>query len=151
MHYWGDEWFRENGDNFNKAISFCSKNWRRWGRIGYHGKEKYGTFRHHVRFYTAEWGIYELINPGYICYWWKLYPIQIDKVTGKLLRLLGICWLIQRWQFFIYNLVLQIICNKYPELIDELIVDSEYPELIKPGFFGKVDGKAIHDKYWTSI
>lgn len=50
-----------------------------------------------------------------------------------------------------YNKVFQLACKKWPNVVDELIVDVDGWEWIKPCKWGDVDGRAIHDKYWKKI
>jgi len=150
-HCWGDKWFEEHGDDLNSAIDFCIDFWRKWGRIGSHGKEKYGTFRHHVYFYNAWWALHELAKPGYVSYRWPKWIMHIDIFFGKIVCFLSIQRLFNRWQGLVYNYAIQKACTKYPDIVDELVSDSDHSELIKPGLFGKIDGQEIHDKYWTSI
>ena len=70
---------------------------------------------------------------------------------GTIIRFTRFNKIIQIWQKFIYNYAIQKVCKQYPNIVDELVSNSDYPEIIKPGFFGKVDGKKIHDKYWTQL
>lgn len=150
-HEWGDAWFERHGDNLNKAIRFCLDNWKRYGRLGSHGKEKFGTFRHHMYFYYGYWGLHELVNPGYVSYWWPKWFMPIDRFIGKVFKYTGIRLVINTWQRFIYNTVIQLACKRWPDIIDEIVSDSDFQEFIKPGLFGKVDGQKIHDKYWIKV
>ena len=146
MHTWGDEWFEKNGNDFYTAIDYCLTFWERCGRIGSHGKEKYGTFRHHVYFWDG--GLHGLIWPGYVRIVNGLLYWYIDEYVVKpFTKFIGIHWLFLRWQGFIYNLALQRMCSRFPAITDELILDSDYPTLIR----GRVDGVKIHDKYWNKL
>lgn len=150
MHEWGDDWFQKNGDELNDSIDYCCRVWRKYGRIGMHGKEKYGSFRDMLQ---GMWdgGIHSLIWPGYVWIvnpfiYWKLdkyFIIPITKYTG--LHKLGM-W----YQSQVYNYAIQKMCKKYPNIIDELVSDLDGYEMIKPGRFGKVDGTVIHKKYWKT-
>jgi hypothetical protein len=145
MHYWGDEWFDKNGDDLNTAISYCMHTWKKYARIGSHGKEKFGTFRHHEFFWNG--GLHGLIWPGYsrivspFLYW------NIDPIIKFITKWFGIRWLGRRWQRYIYNYTIQKMCKKYPNITDELVMDSSVPHWIK----GKVDGQIIHDRHWKTI
>lgn len=151
MHQWGDEWDKKNGKDLNNAITYCMDTWKRYGRIGSHGKEKYLVFRHHCYFWDG--GVWSLFYPGYVWVkpgFWSFIYYTIDfnftmaftKYTG--LQRLGV-W----YQRQVYNYAIQRACKKYPNIIDELVRDSEVPEFITPGVFGPVDGMTIHNKYWT--
>ena len=147
MHYWGDDWCKKNSKDFYAAMDICMNIFRLF-RIGTHGKEKYYTFRDHVYFWDG--GIHTLIWPGYVrivssFIYWKVD----DLFFKKLMYYTGILYIGQKIQFAAYNYVFQRACKKYPNVIDELVSAIDYPELVKPGFFGKVDGRAIQKKYWS--
>lgn len=150
FHVWGDPWFQKHGKDLDNAIDYCMDTWRRYGRIGSHGKEKYGTFRDHVYFYTGWWAFHELVNPGYVSHQWaKFY--KIDLLLGDLVRFLKLHKPIQWWQKLVYNYAVQRACKKYPNIVDEIVADLDKYELVKPGIFGKIDGVKIHNKYWTKL
>lgn len=72
-HEWGDKDFDWNA--LGESITYCMRFWKKWGRIGSHGKEKYGTFRHHVYFWDCTiWGLFW---PGWVWigngFWYYLY------------------------------------------------------------------------------
>ena len=148
-HMWGDKDF--DWESLGKSISFCMKFWKRWGRIGSHGKEKYGTFRHHAYFWDCTiWGLFW---PGWVWigdgFWYYLYFYFDRYITKPFVIKTRFYKLVHWYQGQIYNIAIQKCCRKYPHIIDELVQDSDYPEYIKPGIFGKVDGIEIHNKYWT--
>jgi hypothetical protein len=124
--------------------------WRVYGRIGSHGKEKYGTFRDHPYFWDG--GLHHLIWPGYvyiqnrfIAYKLDRYVIQpITKYTG--LHKLGLLW-----QATVYNYAIQKMCKKYPEIVDELVSHLDGYQMVKLGIFGKICGTTIHNRTWTRL
>lgn len=147
-HYWGDEDF--DWKNFATAICYCMDFWLKYGRIGSHGKEKYGTFRDHPYFFDGT--LQSLIWPGYCRLMgssWFYWNIDY-KIIKNICKYTGIRCLVRKYQAFIYNLAIQRMCKKYPHLTDELVEDLDGYKMIKPGIFGKVDGTAIHNKYWTT-
>lgn len=146
FHHWNDNDF--DWASFYKAIDYCMTNWQRWGRIGTHGKEKYGTFRDHTEFWDGS--IFGLIYPGYCYIKPKWYYIKTDFVT-KFFNFIGLVSLMHRYQAFVYNYCIQQACKKYPHLVDELVSDLDHYYFIKPGFFGPIDGTVIHKKYWTRV
>jgi len=139
-HMWDDEWDLKHGNNLNSAIRYIMDTWKTYGRIGSHGKEKYGTFRDHVYFWDG--GIHTLIWPGYVSIQNRFLYFKIDwyviqpftKYTG--LHRLGL-W----YQKQVYNYAIQKMCKKYPEIIDELVSCLDGVELVTPGIFGNVCGK----------
>lgn len=150
MHTWGDDWFRKHGTDLSNAIYECMKFWSRWGRLGSHGKEKYGTFRDHVYFWHG--GLHSLVWPGYVWIQNRFIAYWLDRYMVKpFTRLTGLHWIGLRYQYMIYNWGIQKVCRKYPAIVDELVQSIDYPELIRPGLFGRVDGKKIQSKYWREI
>ena len=147
MHYYGDNWFKKNGEDLFFAIDYCCKIWRKYGRIEVHGKEKYGTFRDELMGFW-DGGLHSLIYPGYVSiqsnFIYKLDKFVIKPIT----RLTKIYKLGQLYQHIIYNYAIQKMCKKYPHIIDELVMDLDGYEIIKPCIFGKVDGINIYKKYW---
>lgn len=150
MHEWGDEWFKQNGSDLNDAINYCIKFWKKYARIGSHGKEKWGIFEDYTYFWDGR--IHTLLYPG--CVWIKyrwLYFVFDKKITIPFVLYTGIYKLVLSWQRFIYNYAIQRMCKKYPNIVDELVMDLSRYEYIKPSIFGKVDGTKIHNKYWRTI
>lgn len=149
FHHWGDKDF--DWEALNNAIDYCMIFWTKWGRIGTHGKEKYGTFRDHVYFFNGS--IYSLIYPGrvYIKKGWHFWYFYIDcYIFCNFFRYTGLLKLVRWYQAQIYNYAIQKMCKKYPHITDELVSDLDEYEMIKPGIFGKIDGKTIHNKYWKT-
>lgn len=158
-HIWGDAWFEKNGKDLDKAIIYCMTTWKKYGRIGSHGKEKYGTFRDHPYFFTGYNPLHDIFYPGHVAYRWKWifgetigkYIVELDFKLGDIIRFLKLHKLVQLYQGLVYNYAIQQACKKYPEIIDEIVADLEGYELVKPGIFGKIDGIEIHNKYWKTL
>lgn len=108
------------------------------------------SFRDQVYFWNG--GLHGLLYPGYV---WIKYPFlyfKVDRyIVNPITKYTGIHWLGLKYQAFIYNLGIQLACKKYPNIIDELVSHLDGYELVKPGLFGKVCGKTIHDKYWEQL
>jgi len=150
MHHWGDSWFEENGDDLHTAINYCVRMWRKYGRIGAHGKEKYGTFRDQL--YWWDGGVHGLLYPGYVRIVRPFLYFKLDRYLFKpLLKYTGLRNLIWFYQKNLYNYTIQKMCKKYPNIVDELVIDLDGYKIVKPGIFGKIDGEKIHKKYWKSI
>jgi hypothetical protein len=149
MHHWGDEWDQKNGADLNRAINYCMDVFRA-ARIGSHGKEKYGTFRDHVYFWDG--GIHTLIWPGYVHIMNSFLYFKLDwYVIKPFTKYSGLLWLGHRLQAMAYNYAFQSACKKWPNVVDELIMCVDAPELIKPGIFGPIDGKVVRDRHWTTL
>jgi hypothetical protein len=151
-HHWGDEWFEKYGDDLYTAIEFCRTNWKRYARLGCHGKEKYGTFRHHLYPFYGQWPIHELVKPAYVSYRWPRWLMFIEHTyLSKLVKYTGIRWLIIRWQRYVFNAVLQTAVKRWPHIEDELLADVDDYSWITPGIWGPLDGKKIKSRYWVSV
>lgn len=151
FHVWGDEWFKKNGNDLNQAIDYCCHVWTTYGRIGTHGKEKYGTFRDQLYPYVARWPIHELVKPGHVYYRFPKWMMKIEIRLGNLVRFFKLHCLIQRYQRIVYNYAIQQACKKYPNVIDELVADLDGGKWIRPGILGPIDGTKIHQKYWKQL
>lgn len=53
-HMWGDTWFEKNGNDLDVAINYIMSTWTTYGRIGTHGKEKYGCYDEQTKVLTKE-------------------------------------------------------------------------------------------------
>ena len=147
MHDWSDETFDWAG--LNDAIYSIMETWRIYGRIGSHGKEKYGTFRDHPRFWDG--GIWSLFYPShfYIKRGWRFIYFTLDwDIVIPFTKATGILRLGHWYQELVYNYAIQRACKKYPHLTENLVRGIDGYELVKPGIFGQVDGTKIHNKYW---
>jgi hypothetical protein len=148
MHKWGDDW--PHWDNLYKAIAEIIHIVTVYGRIGSHGKEKWGHFRDQLWMWDGT--LTSLLYPGYVrimsprwFYWYVDQPI-----IRRILYYSGISRLIMLYQAVIFNYAIQRACKKYPEIIDELVRDLDWYRAVKPGIFGKVCGTTIHKKYWRA-
>lgn len=150
MHMWGDEWFEKNDNDLYNAISYIMKTWTKYGRIGTHGKEKYGTFRDHPYFWDG--GIHYLLYPGYVRVVHRWLYFYVDwYFTQPFMRYTGLLHIGLWWQAQVYNYAIQMACKKYPHIVDEIVSHLEGYMLVKPGIFGPIDGTKIHNKYWKSL
>jgi hypothetical protein len=142
-HFWGDDW--PHWGDLNSAVHELSDFARRWGRLGIHTKEKWGCLR--ASTYWAH-DLHSIIWPGYVYAQWQYHlPESIAKrvwwldvyVWPRILRFTPLGW----YQRKIYGLAYRRICKKYPHIIDEILQDAEYPELI--GW----EAEGVHGSYWT--
>lgn len=150
-HVWGDDWFKKNGEDLGAAITLCATIWRKWGRISCHPKEKWGALQDQSSFYSAFWPVHELVKPGHLYYRWPKLFMHVEVYLGKLLKFLQLPRLVRAYQYRVYNYAVQKACARYPHITEEIVVDLDWPEYIKPGIFGDVDGMKIHNKYWKQL
>lgn len=149
MHYWGDDW--PYWDDLYKAISEIMHIWKRYGRIGTHGKEKWGKFRD--QFWPWNGTITGLLYPGYVrimtpnWFYWGIDQKLIRPFLLKTRLYKIVIW----YQAIVYNYAIQKACKKYPNIVDELVSDLDWYQAVKPGIFGKVDGTEIHNRHWIKV
>jgi len=166
MHYWGDEWFKKNGNDLYTAIAFIEKRLRKHGMFVY-GKEKWGCYRddfihlwdgsigdivigHRLSYYTWYEKLFHHIDT-------HLIPYKKTKLgwlyagLSDFNRVIGLVKLVQKWQAYQYNKTFQLACKKWPNITDELISDLDGYAMIKPCKWGDVDGEKIHNKYWVRV
>lgn len=147
MHVWGDDWFKEHGHNFYRAIDEVREICRTV-RIGCNFKEKYGSLRENTFFWDG--GFHSLIWPGHYSIRNKFIAYRFDPVLSFVTKYTGIHFIGLQIQKTTYNYAFQSVCKRYPKLIDELVSDLDHYELVKPGIFGDVCGTTIHKKYWKT-
>ena len=124
-HLWGSDFDWEALDD---AGAYIEKNCRRWGRVGVHTKEKYGTLRVST---TAAFFCFEpfqcLIYPGYYGAqfppWFRTY---IDVPLGTLLETLRISKLIRKWQYVVLKHFWKRAAKKWPHIATEIL--DEYDD-----------------------
>lgn len=145
-HHWGDKWGHWN--ELHSAIENVERIYRIF-RIGSHGKEKFGTYRDYPYFW--EGGLHELIWPGYVRIMNRVVYYIDKRVIRPFTRYSGIHKVGVMIQKIGYNIAFQYACKKHPNVIDELVSDAYFPELIKPGIFGPISGTEIHNKYWETV
>lgn len=169
MHYWGDEWFKEHGNNLYKAISVLEKRIREWAKMGVCGKEKWGAYQDEYLYFWD--GGYSHILLGH-SYWmidkrkirnvmWHidhhLIPVWKTKAGWKWVgiatfhKIIGLKKLVNKWQERQLNKAFQVTCREFPDVVEELVCDVECYKVIKPCKWGNVDGEAIHKKYWKVV
>jgi hypothetical protein len=115
-HYWGDEDFDWN--SLHRAISEGTHFMEKYGRVGVHSKEKYGTARWSL--YLCNGTLHSFTHPGYV---YSQYPkwlwcFDLDHNPLKFLQPV-INW----WQRKVISITFVTLCQKYPHVIDEIIDD----------------------------
>lgn len=168
MHCWGDEWFNQHGDSLYMAIEAVEKRIRKWAKAGVCGKEKWGCYRDD--FLTFWDGGIAQIFFGYRATYqrnpisrimWKidhaLIPVKKTEFgwykvgLANFNRWIGLTNLVNKWQANMVNKAFQVTCREYPDVVDELVSDTDCYEMIKPCKWGDIDGVEIHRKYWKSV
>lgn len=147
---WGDSWPYWN--DLQSAISHIQNICRKYGRINMGGKEKYGTFRDE---FVGLWDgtFHNLMYPNYhyIQYKRPSYYYRFDyPVVSKVSKMIGLQFIISKYQAAVYNYAIQSTVKKYPYLKAELTEDLTAFWMVRPGLFGPLDGKRIHKSVWTS-
>jgi hypothetical protein len=116
-HYWGDEDF--DWDSLYKAETELRRIMKRYGRIGVHSKEKYGTLRFSIFF--CDGTLHSFTHPGYV---YSQYPkwLWSFDVVNEPLRFLTPP--INFWQKLVFQYAFTTVCAKYPHIRDEIINDA---------------------------
>ena len=122
-HYWGDEDFDWN--SLYEAERELRHIMIRYGRIGVHSKEKYGTLRFEIFF--CDGTLHSITHPGYVR---SRYPKWLWRFDLDYRPLRFLTPLINFWQKLVLQYAFTIVCNKYPHIRDEIINDA--PENILP-------------------
>lgn len=147
-HDWSDDSF--DWDSLNKAISLIWSICTRYGRIGIHSKEKFGT--HRCSSYLFDGTLHSLVKPGHVYNRWSKRARWIDySIFAPMAKRTGAIWLIHKYQATIYNFAFQLACFRYPHIIDEIVSGVDGYPMIRPGIFGEVDGTVIHNKHWITL
>lgn len=133
-HYWGDEDFDWN--SLYSAISEASRIMRRYGRIGVHSKEKYGTARWDL--YFCDGSLHSFTHPGHVYSRYAKWLWSFD-VQYKPLKL--VAPIIRFWQRQVMQYAFSYVCNKYPHIVKEIVSDAPdgllppHLELIRAGMW----------------
>lgn len=126
-HFWGDLDF--DWKALDDAGYYIQRRCRQFARMGLHIKEKYGTLRISTTCaYTSEYDfLYHLIHPGYIYYNWPKWVRQyIDWPLGKTMKMLGVIYILQRWQRFTLKFFWKRAAKKWPHIREEILDDYEW-------------------------
>lgn len=150
MHIWGDEWFEKHGEDFYTASEYIHKMLMIYGRISIMNfKEKYGTLRTQG-YYEWDGTLHMLLYPGYsYIQCGRILSFLDTRLFANLMKFSGLLYILRYLQRKWINYVFQKILKKYPQLILELVADTDVYPHIRPGFFGPVDGELIHRLVWA--
>lgn len=127
MHDWSDKNF--DWKSLDKAGNYLQKRCIQFARFGIHTKEKWGTLRVDttVAFITEYEFIHALLYPGHCYYrlprWFRKY---IDRPFGKLMGILGIVGLLQRYQKATLKFFWKRAAKKWPHIAKEIMCDYEF-------------------------
>ena len=135
IHYWGDEDF--DWDSLYKAEKELRHTMKRYGRIGVHSKEKYGTLRFSI--YFCDGTLHSFTHPGYVRSQYPkwLWCFDLDYRPLKLFKPL-----INFWQKLIVKYAFTKTCNKYPHIVQEIVMNA--PDRLLPPYL-----ELIRAKLWT--
>lgn len=116
-HYWGDEDFDWN--SLYSAIDEATFIMKTFGRIGVHSKEKYGTARWSI--YMFDGTLHSLTHPGYV---YCQYPKWLWRFDVHYRPLLFLIPFIVFWQKHVIRFAFNYVCNKYPHIDKEIVMDA---------------------------
>lgn len=127
MHDWSETSF--DWKALDEASEYLRSRCRRYGRLGLHIKEKYGTLRVSTScaYFTEHDFIHHMFYPGYYCYmfpvWFRQY---IDWPLGKILGVLGIIWIIQIYQRAVLKHFWKRAAKKWSHISEEILDEYEW-------------------------
>lgn len=140
-HMWGDEDF--DWKALDECVEIVQRICCKYGRFGCQAKEKFGCLRAYITWWDGD--LHGLIYPGYV---WNQFPDWLWKldqwVIAPTMRRTGVCWLVDKYQRWIYNLAYQKALKLHPELKAEILADADHPEYITGGL-------EEHNKHWTQV
>lgn len=128
MHNWSDDSF--DWKALNEAIEMLASFMRRWGRIGVHAKEKFGTARVSVYFWDGS--LHGLCYPGFYSSQFPHWLWHLDiRYIAKLLIASRLNKLVYWYQRKVYSKAYNKVLAQFPNLKTELVCMADFPELIK--------------------
>jgi hypothetical protein len=113
-HFWGDEDFDWN--SLYKAEKELRRTMKRYGRIGVHSKEKYGSLRFDLFF--CDGTLHSLTHSGYV---YSQYPEWLWRFDQDYQPLRLLTPVINFWQKLVLQYAFTVVCAKYPHIRDEII------------------------------
>lgn len=135
FHDWSDSEFDWN--SLYSAIEEATTIMERFGRVGVHSKEKYGTARWSLYLFAGHF--HDLTHPGYV---FRQYPKWLWSFDVQYRPLRFLITPIRWWQKKVIRYAFNYVCNKYSHIVDEIVCNAPeelLPEQLKP----------ICQKYWT--
>ena len=126
MRNWSDDTFDWN--SLNDAINYMHNYMLKYGRIGVHSKEKYGTARLYISWFYS---LHSLTHPGYVYSQYPKWLWYLDVYYFPIFfRRIGATYLINKWQFYIYAKAYHNAIRKWPHIEKEITCAADYKELI---------------------
>ena len=131
-HEWGSDF---DFKALDEASIYITSSCRRWARLGIWTKEKYGTLRVSTTcaYFLEHDLIHSFVYPGYFMYQWPTwFRVYIDWPFGKLMRCLGVIWLLQKWQRVVLKYFWKRAAKKWPHIAEEILDEYEWTLDEKP-------------------
>jgi hypothetical protein len=126
------DWSEDNFDwkSLNEGIDYIHEYMVKYGRIGVHSKEKYGTARITAYFWSGS--LHGLTHPGYAYSQYPkwLWTFDIYYIT-PFCRKIGLVWLVEKWQSRVYRKAYANAVRMYPHIKDELTCCADQKHLLK--------------------
>lgn len=136
FHHWGDNDFDWKA-LYRAEEEIC--NILKYGRVGVHSKEKYGTLRWSLYLFRGH--MHDLTHPGYV---YSQYPkwLWSFDIMNEPLAFLGRP--IRFWQQLVIEYAFHTVCARYPHIVKEIVCDA--PEEVLP-----IHLRKIRNSMWTRI
>jgi hypothetical protein len=81
----------------------------------------------------------------------RRYEKRLWKGLSHINMKIGLVDIVNKKKIKKVNEIVQKVCAKHPDIVDEIIMDLDFYEWIKPCEYGNVDGVKIHEKYWKPL
>lgn len=81
----------------------------------------------------------------------KRYEKRLWKGLSHISIKIGLIDIVNKRKIRKVNEIVQKVCAKHPDIVDEMICDIDFYEWITPCEYGDVNGVEIHKKYWKLI
>ena len=81
----------------------------------------------------------------------KRYEKRLWKGLSHINMKIGLTDFVNKRKIRKVNNIVQKVCTKHPDIVNEMICDIDFYEWITPCEHGSVDGVEIHKKYWKPI
>ncbi len=125
-HLWGDEF---DWEGLDEAGNYLRNRCRQFARMGVWIKEKYGSLRVSTTcaYFTEYDFIHHIFYPGYVYYQFpKWFRVWIDWPFGKVMKHLGVVWLLQRYQHAVLKFFWKRAAKKWPHISDEILYEYKW-------------------------
>lgn len=113
-----------NLKDLNEAADYIHHRCRQFARFGVWTKEKYGTLRVSTTcaYFTEYDFLHHIVYPGHVSYHWPIWFRQyIDWPLGKVLKAIGVIWMVNEFQLTVLKFFWRRAAKKWPSVSKEIL------------------------------